>query len=150
MASLMGSLHPGNNCKGKSSSSLAADRDPLSRMLKPSLVAVSVTACLASALFPHRYTWIPKTSNIVTDLQLLQIWIMLYFIAGRMFFLSACVVMKGSIWLYIQGGKPNSNFLQDILNLGTKSRYNPTTMLQSLLMLLIMFKIPHTPANKDA
>ncbi|KAF3839809.1 hypothetical protein F7725_018526 [Dissostichus mawsoni] len=53
-ATRRGILHSGNSCRGKSSSSPAADRDPLSRAAKPSLVAISSTACFAWTLFPHR------------------------------------------------------------------------------------------------
>lgn len=56
-----GSLHTGNSSRGKSSSSLAAFREPLSRTERPSLVATSDTGCLASVLFPHRYTWNEET-----------------------------------------------------------------------------------------
>lgn len=55
-ATYKGILHSGNSCRGKSSTSLAADRDPLSTTVRPSLVAISATSRFASPLFPHRYT----------------------------------------------------------------------------------------------
>lgn len=64
MANCKGSLHSGKSCRGKSSSSLAAVRDPLSRTVKPNLVATSITACFASRLFPHTYTWRGKKNNL--------------------------------------------------------------------------------------
>lgn len=69
-ATRSGILHSGKSCRGKSSSSLAADRDPLSRTVKPSLVATSATACFPSSLFPHRYTWSMRTLVVFKALQM--------------------------------------------------------------------------------